>query len=83
MLENEVKNMQKLIYDEGGNRRQQEGVLRNEIKRIQENFRQEYDIFKTHQSDVLEKIGQLVKEEVQVRVASEINLKKLTSDIAN
>lgn len=53
------------------------------MKRVQESFRKEYDIYKTHQSDVLERIGELVKEEVQVRVSSEINLKKLTSDIAH
>ena len=40
------------------------------MKRVQESFRKEYDIYKTHQSDVLERIGELVKEEVQVRVNS-------------
>lgn len=31
----------------------------------------------------MEKVGELVKEEVQVRVGKEIDLKKLTTDIAN
>lgn len=46
---------------EVGNRREIESVLKAEMKRVQESFRKEYDIYKTHQSDVLERIGELVK----------------------
>lgn len=82
-IETQMKNIQKEILVEASNRKEQESVVRAEMKRIQDSFRKEYDLYKTHQSDVLERIGELVKEEVQVRVNSEVNLKKLTSDIAN
>lgn len=52
-----MKNIQKEILIESSNRKEQESVARAEMKRIQDSFRKEYDLYKTHQSDVLERIG--------------------------
>ena len=58
-------------------------LFRTEIKRVQESFRKEYDLYKNHQTDLVQKITDMIKAEIQVRLSSELDLKKLTSDIAN
>lgn len=71
------------IQVEGNKRKEQEMLFRTEIKRLQESFRKEYDIYKDHQSELVQKITQMIKAEIQVRLSSQLDLKKLTSDIAN
>ena len=53
------------------------------MKKVQQNFRKEYDIYKSHQGDLVQKITDMIKAQIQVRLNSELDLKKLTSDIAN
>ena len=49
---------------------------------MQESLRKEYDIYKNHQGELVDKITDMVKSEIEVRLSTQLDLKKLTSSIA-
>ncbi|KAL4480269.1 hypothetical protein ABPG74_020785 [Tetrahymena malaccensis] len=82
IMENQVKGLQNALKFEEQSRNQQEIVFRNEILKMQETFAREYDIFKNQQSNITEKITEMMKIEIQTRLSSDVDLKNLTSAIA-
>lgn len=71
------------LQAEGGRRKEQEAATRGEIRRVQDNLRKEYDLYKNHQGELVEKITEMIKSEIEVRLTTQLDLKKLTSNIAH
>lgn len=82
-MEDQFRSMMNELQSEGGRRKEQEAAMRAEIRRVQDNLRKEYDLYKNHQSELVEKITEMIKSEIEVRLSNQMDLKKLTSNIAN
>jgi uncharacterized protein involved in exopolysaccharide biosynthesis len=49
------------LQEEAARRNEQEANFRGEIKHVQENLRKEYDLYKNHQGELVDKITDMIK----------------------
>ncbi|KAL4466952.1 hypothetical protein ABPG74_010549 [Tetrahymena malaccensis] len=60
----------------------QDNKLKQDILKIQEQFNKDYLQYKNYQNGLTEKITEMMQQEIKTRINSDIDLKNLTSDIA-
>ena len=82
-MEDQFRNLMGELQAEGARRKEQESTFRGEIKRVQESLRKEYDLYKSHQGELVDKSTEMIKSEIEVRLTTQLDLKKLTSSIAH
>ncbi|KAM3144712.1 hypothetical protein pb186bvf_003021 [Paramecium bursaria] len=82
-LETQVNAIFINLQNEEAQRYAHEVALRADLLKIQENIKQENEMFKSHQTNVIEKITEMIRVEVQNRLSSDVDLKNLTSAIAS
>ncbi len=56
--------------------------MKSELKKIQEGFRKEYDMYKQQQSDLVVNMEEMIKVEIGARLNSDVDLKNLTNTVA-
>lgn len=82
-MEDQFRSLMGELQAEGARRKEQESLFRGEIKHVQDNLRKEYDLYKNHQGELVDKITDMIKSEIEVRLSTQLDLKKLTSNIAH
>lgn len=82
LVETQVNAIYINLRNEEAQRSAHEVALRNDLLKIQENIKQENELFKQHQATITEKMTDMIKVEVQNRLSSDVDLKNLTSAIA-
>ncbi|CAD8113035.1 unnamed protein product [Paramecium sonneborni] len=82
IIETQVNQILVNIQNEEAQRYSHEVQLRGDLLKIQENIKQENELFKTHQANITEKITDMIRIEVQTRLSTDTELKNLTSAIA-
>jgi hypothetical protein len=82
-MEDQHRSLMADLQAEAANRKEQESSFRGEIRRVQESLRKEYDLYKNHQGELVDKITEMIKSEIEVRLTTQLDLKKLTSSIAH
>lgn len=78
-MEQQFRTLINEIQSEGSKRKEQESSFRFEIKKVQESLRKEYDLYKNHQSELMDTITGLIKTEVQSRSIEDQDLKRITA----
>lgn len=82
LVESEFKSLQKQIQDGNRSKDESEALMKNELKKIQQGFRKEYDMYKQQQSDLVTNMEEMIKVEIGARLNSDVDLKNLTNTVA-
>lgn len=77
-IEGQMKTLQNQVRKEEIGRAQQELVLKSDITKLAEQLRTDYELFKSQQNQLTEKITEMIKLEVDTRLASDKENRGLT-----
>ena len=80
-FDSQIKTIQGQIRKEEVSRAQQELLLKSDITKLAEQLRMDYELFKSQQSQLTEKITEMIKLEVETRLQGEKESKMVTEAI--
>eukprot|EP00831_Metopus_contortus_P002585 TRINITY_DN10945_c0_g1_i2.p1 TRINITY_DN10945_c0_g1~~TRINITY_DN10945_c0_g1_i2.p1 ORF type:complete len:317 (-),score=87.99 TRINITY_DN10945_c0_g1_i2:93-1043(-) len=75
-LDGQIKALQNQVRKEEINRAQQELMLKSDITKLAEQLRTDYELFKSQQNQLTEKMTEMIKLEVESRLSGEQKKKK-------